>query len=478
MEREVLDTHQKALQINLDPSKYGTFVEIGAGQEVARWFFRVGGAAGTIAKTMSAYDMTVSDAIYGPCERYVSRQRLTAMLEREYGLLIERLGEKRGGSTKFFAFADTVAAKSYSRKDVEAHGWLGVRFQTEPQADPSQIIIHTRLLDPENVQQQEALGIIGVNLMHGALYHHANPAALLDGLLDNLTPDRVEVDMVKFTGPAFNGVDNRVMALQLVQRGLTKAALFLANGEVVQPADVLYKKSILVERGSFRPVTRTTLDMLECATSHFVQEPKVQGEEVTVLMEMTLKNLIDGDRIDPKDFLDRVDILGALGKNVLISNYGEYHRLAAYLFRHTKKMIGIVMGVPTLREIFEEKYYADLEGGILESFGRLFKNDLKLFVYPYREPKTGALITAGNLRVAPHLRHLYSYLVENRLIESLRDFDESCLPIFSRDVLGMIRTGDPAWESMVPPAVGQMIKERKLFNYGAAAKLETPTKPE
>ena len=475
MEHETADTHHKALQINLDPSKYGTFVEIGAGQEVARWFFRVGGASGTIAKTMSAYDMTVSDAIYGPCERYVSRQRLTAMLEREYGLLIERLAQKRGANTKFFAFADTVAARSYSsRKDMEAHGWLGVRFQTEPQGEPSQIIIHARLLDPENLQEQEALGIIGVNLLHGALYHHADPTALLDALLDNLTAERVEVDMIKFTGPAFTGVDNRVMALQLVQRGLTKAAMFLASGEVVQPAEALYKKSILVERGSFRPITKTTLDMLECATSLFVQEPKVQGEEVTVLMEMTLKNLIDGDRIDHKDFLDRVDTLAALGKHVLISNYGEYHRLAAYLFRHTKKMIGIVMGVPTLREIFDEKYYADLEGGILESFGRLFKNDLKLYAYPLREPKTGALITAGNLCVAPHLQHLYAFLIENRHIESLRDFDERCLPIFSRDVLGQIRAGDPAWENAVPPAVAQIIKERKLFNYGAATKTDAP----
>ncbi|MFA6545266.1 MAG: TonB-dependent receptor [Limisphaerales bacterium] len=473
MERDTVDTHQKALQINLDPSKYGTFVEIGAGQEVARWFFRVGGASGTIAKTMSAYDMTISDAIYGPCDRYVSRQRLTAMLDREYGLLVERLAQKRGANTKFFVFADTVAARSYSsRKDMEAQGWLGVRFQTEPLGEPSQIIIHVRLLDPENLQEQEALGIIGVNLVHGALYH-SDPGALLDALLENLTADRVEVDMIKFTGPAFQGVDNRVMALELVQRGLTKAAMFLANGEVVQPADVLYKKSIIVDRGSFRPVTTTTLDMLECATSLFVQEPEVQGEEVTVLMEMTLKNLIDGDRIDHKDFLDRVDILAALGKNVLISNYGEYHRLAAYLFRHTKKMIGIVMGVPTLREIFEEKYYSDLDGGILESFGRLFKNDLKLYVYPLREAKTGALITAANLCVAPHLQHLYAYLVENRLIESLRDFDERCLPIFSRDVLGQIRAGDPAWEGAVPPAVAQIIKERKLFNYGAS----TPPKP-
>jgi hypothetical protein len=477
MEQKTSDTHQKALQINLDPSKYGTFVEIGAGQEVGRWFFRVGGAAGTIAKTMSAYDMTVSDAIYGPCERYVSRQRLTSMLEREFDLLIERLGQKRGANTKFFAFADTVLARSYSsRKDMEAHGWLGVRFQSEPQGEPSQIIIHVRLLDPENVQEQEALGIIGVNLVHGALYLHKDPAALLDALLDNLTSERVEVDMVKLTGPAFAGVDNRVMALQLVQRGLTKAAMFLASGEVVQPADVLYKKSILVERGSFRPITKTTLDMLECATSMFVQEPKVQGEEVTVLMEMTLKNLIEGDRIDPKDFLDRVDILGALGKNVLISNYGEYHRLAAYLFRHTKKMIGIVMGVPTLKEIFEEKYYTDLEGGILESFGRLFKNDLKIYAYPLRDAKSGALITAGNLRVAPNLRHLYAYLIENRLIESLRDFDERCLPIFSRDVLSKIRSGDPVWETMVPPTVAQMIKERKLFNYGTTKPVE-PSQP-
>lgn len=257
MEQKTSDTHQKALQINLDPSKYGTFVEIGAGQEVGRWFFRVGGASGTIAKTMSAYDMTVSDAIYGPCERYVSRQRLTSMLEREFDLLIERLGQKRGANTKFFAFADTVAARSYSsRKDMEAHGWLGVRFQTEPQGEPSQIIIHARLLDPENVQEQEALGIIGVNLVHGALYLHNDPAALLDALLDNLTAERVEVDMVKLTGPAFAGVDNRVMALQLVQRGLTKAAMFLASGEVVQPTDVLYKNPSWSSAAVFDPSRR------------------------------------------------------------------------------------------------------------------------------------------------------------------------------------------------------------------------------
>ncbi len=457
-------TNQKALEINLDKSKYGAFIEIGAGQEVARWFFRVGGASGTIAKTMSAYDMTVSDAIYGPCERYVSKPRLQSMLTREYDLLLERLEPKRGSDTRFFVFADTVAAKSFSRKE-DAHGWLGVRFQTEPKGPISQVIIHVRLLDPENLQEQEALGIIGVNLIHAAMFHHDSAETILESLLDNLTIDRVEIDMIEFSGEAFKHIDNRVMALCLVQKGMTKATMFLANGEVVQPADILHKKCILVERGSFRPITKVTLDMLECAKSMFVQEPDVEGSEILVIMEMTLKNLLDQGKIDYQDFLDRVDTLASLGKTVLISNFGEYHRLAAYFFRYTKKMIGIVMGVPTLKEIFDERYYADLEGGILESFGRLFKNKLKLFIYPLLEKDSMALITADNLVVQNHLKHLYSYLIENNFIESIRGYDSKCLSIFSRDVLDKIRTGDNSWETMVPESVIEIIKTRGFFNH-------------
>ena len=463
MNREVIGTHQKALQINLDDTKYGTFAEIGAGQEVARWFFRVGGAAGTIAKTISAYDMTISDAIYGAAERYVTRQRLQSMLDHEYGLLLERLKDKRGATTRFFVFADTVKARGYKTVD-DSHGWLGIRFQTGPGSEPAQIIIHVRMLDKENLQQQEALGIVGVNLIYSALSLHGKET-LIPALLENLTRDRVEVDMIKFSGAGFDKVDNRLMALQLVQQGLTSSAMFTADGEVVQAAEVLYKKAILVERGSFRPVTKVTLDMLECAQAQFIQEPNVQGEPVVVLMEMTLKNLTDGGQIDHLDFLDRVDILGALGKTVLISNFAEFHRLAAYLFLYTKKMIGIVMGVPTLRDIFDEKYYADLEGGILESFGRLFKNDLKFYVYPLQDPATGSIITAGNLRVAPNLRHLYAYMMENLYIQGLRDIHEECLPIFSRDVLAKIRKGDSSWENMVPPQVAGLIKERKLFGF-------------
>ena len=464
MKKENISTHQKALQINLDQTKYGALAEVGAGQEVARWFFRVGGASGTIAKSISAYDMVISDAIYGQAERYVSRQRLTTMLDHEYGLLVERLQARRGDTTKFFVFADTVAAQSYTRRE-DWHAWMGVRFQHEPRAEPSQIIMHVRLWDKENLQQQEALGVLGVNLVYGALYHDDNIDQFLKTLIDDLSIDRVEIDMIKFSGPAFKGVDSRLVTLRLVQDGLTNAAMFTADGEVVQAAEVLYKKPILVERGSFRPVTNVTLDMLSNAQAQFIQEPGVQGEDLVVLMEMTLKNLTDAGEINHRDFLDRVDILGTLGKTVLISNYGAYFRLATYLFRYTRKNIGIVMGVPSLREIFEEKYYADLEGGILESFGRLFKNDLKLYVYPLRDPATGSVITARNVRMAPNLQHLYAYLLENNYIHPIRDYRPEYLPIFSRNVLSMIKSGDPHWEGMVPPQVANIIKDRKLLGY-------------
>jgi hypothetical protein len=342
---------------------------------------------------------------------------------------------------------------------------MGVRFQTQPGGEASQIIIHVRMLDHENLQQQEALGIVGVNLIHGALYHSDDPVAFLRSLADDLSDGRIGVDMIKFSGPAFAEVDDRLMSLQLVQLGLTQAAMFTADGEVVNAAETLYKKTILVERGSFRPVTKVTLDMMRCAQAQFVQEPGVQGDDLLVVMEMTLKNLTSEGQIDHRDFLDRVDILRTLGKTVLVSNYAEFHRLAAYLFRYTKNKIGIVLGVPTLRELFDEKFYEDLEGGILESFGRLFKNDLKLYAYPEQDRATKALITADNLRVEPHLRHLYAYLMENRFIEALRDFDPACLPIFSRDALAKIQQGDPGWEVMVPPEVARIVKDRRLLGY-------------
>ena len=352
-------TRQKALSINLDQEIYGTFSEIGAGQEVARWFFKVGGASGTIAKTMSAYDMTISDVIYGKEHRYVSLSRLETMVRREFELIVKRLTSERGRNTRFFSFADTVKAKSYLGKG-EYHGWMGISFQHKPKAGPSDIIIHLRMLDSENVQQQEALGIIGVNLIYGAMLLYRQPEKLILSLMDELSLARIEVDMIRFNGPAFKGVDNRLMSLQLVQNGLSDAAMFKANGEVVQPSELLYKRSVLVERGSFRPVTRVSVDMLERALAQFCKESKMKKEKPLVVLEMTLRNLNDHGRINYQDFLDRVDLLGTLGYPVLISNYDTHYRLASFFFRHTQKPIGIVMGIPTLREIFDEKYYLSL----------------------------------------------------------------------------------------------------------------------
>lgn len=465
MIERIKEPERKAQAINLDSTKYGTFAEIGAGQEVARWFFRVGGAAGTIAKTISAYDMTVSDAIYGATQRYVSRERLQAMLKYEYDLLIERLDSKRGDKTKFFVFADTVTARGYTGKG-EWHGWMGVMFQTKPRTEPSQIIIHVRMLDREAVQQQETLGIMGVNLIYGALYMYEEPSQLMISLLDNLSTERVEVDMVKFLGPAFASVDNRLMSLELVTNGMSGAAMFRADGEVVQASEVLYKKPILVERGSFRPVTNATIDMLECAQKQFIEDIGKSGEEPVVLMEMTLKNLSDRDGvIDHQDFLNRVDVLGTLGKTVLISNYGRYFQLADYLFRYSKKTIGIVLGVPTLKELFDEQYYTDLDGGILESFGRMFKNNLRLYVYPRLDLSTGNVVRLEEFEPPNHLKHLYLHLVQNNYIRNLKGYNPDCLPIYSRNVLGRIKMGDPSWETMVPPQVVKIIKERKLFGY-------------
>ena len=355
MAEESGSTRPKALKINLDGRKFGTFAEIGAGQEVARWFFHAGKAAGTIAKTISAYDMAVSDALYGSTQHYVSRQRLEAMLASEFASLVERLDQTRGEHTAFFVFADTSATQTHSHRPA-GHSWLGVRFQTEPRGEPSDIILHVEMLDPVTVSQQEALGLAGVNLIYGAFYYADDTTHLIASLMDDLSRRRIEVDMIKFSGPAFAQVDNRLMSLQLVQQGLTDAAMFTADGEVVEPAEVLYKKPVMIERGSFRPVTNVTLEMLDRAVRQ-LQQDSPDAQDLVAIMEMTLNNLMSEQAIDHQDFLARVDILGALGKMVVISNYTRFDRVTSYLRRYTQNWIGMAMGVPTLREVFEEKYY-------------------------------------------------------------------------------------------------------------------------
>jgi len=505
-QKELLTTGRKALTINLDDRKYGTFAEIGAGQEVARQFFQAGGASGTIAKSISAYDMAFSDAIYGKAPRYVSSERLRLMLDHEFPLLDERLGVSRGERTTFFVFADTVATRNFQGTN-EAHGWMGVRFQMEPKGPPSDIMLHMRMWDREAVLQQDALGILGVNIMYGALYYRDDCKKLIQSLLDGLSPERIEVDMLRFSGPAFRNVDNRLMSLHLVECGLTNAVMFGPQGEVLQPSEVLHKKAILVERGSFRPVTHVNVDMVNCATAQFVQEPLVKGKEVIVLMEITMNNLLAAGALDAKDFLSRVDLLADIGFTVLISNYSEYYRLTSYFRRYTKEMIGVAMGINNLLEIFNEKYYESLEGGILESFGRLFRNAVKLYIYPMRQEaydryiagdvslgsastaeanragltshafSANVLISAKNVRVADHLANLYGHLMENHYIDCIVGFDPVILSIFSRDVLRRLKEGDVTWEQMVPTPVASAIKKRRLFGYEEPEPAAAPLAP-
>lgn len=464
MDTAELDTYHKALTLNMDKSTYGTIAEIGAGQETARWFFKVGGAAGTVAKALSAYDMKFSDTIYGKCKRYVSRERLQSMLETEYRLVNERLGDARGGESTFFAFANTVATFSYTQQKT-GHGWLGVRFQTSPGEPASQIDVHVSLKGNSAADDQEALGILGVNLMYGAHYQYQDPVALLTSLMDGLSIDRLEVDMIDFEGPVFKDVDNRLMALRLVQHELTHAALFKANGKLVQPSDALYKKAVLVERSRFRPPTRLNMNLLDCAFDAFCKEPDVNSEDIMVLSEMTLQNLQQGDEINVEDFLQRVDILCALGKNVMISNYGEFYRLAQYLFKLTSKPVAIALGVPTLQQIFNDTYYENLEGGILEAFGRMFRNDLLMFVCPAIE-KGGALTTVNEMQVQKHLQHLYRHLIDNGYIRNLDTVNHDHLNIHADVVLEKIRNGANDWQSMVPEKVVSIIRDRGLFQSG------------
>jgi len=378
---------------------------------------------------------------------------------------VERLSQERGESTSFFAFADTVAARSY-RGINECHGWMGMKFQSRVNDQPSQIVMHVRMLDEEASAQQEALGIVGVNLCYGAFFLSHVPEELVESLLDNLTTRRIEIDMLELSGIEFRNVDNRVMALKLVQVGLSGAAIFGPNREVLQPSDTLHNKAVLVERGSFRPVTYVNIDMLECALAKFKEDHAVTDKPILTLMELTMRNLLaGGTEVDRRDFLARAEVLGACGMTVLISDYFEYYRLAAYLSWRTRERIGIVMGVPSVFELFDEKYYAQLPGGILENFGRLFKNDLKVYVYPLQRSPADEFETIHTLKVKPDLQPLYDYLVGRGSFVQLDNYNPKYLPIFSRDVLKRIAAGDESWDEMVPSQVAEIIRRRGFFGY-------------
>ena len=463
MKNIVLTPAQKALEVNLNPETYGTFAEVGAGQEVVRHFFRAGGASGTIAKAMSAYDKDFSDAIYGKevNGRYVCESRLKNMINHEYGLITERLNREKHPNKRFFSFANNVETINFSKTN-DGHGWMGLRFQQCPNSKPNDVILHYLLHEREAKQQQESTGILGVNLIHGCMFHSDNPKMIIKQLFDNISKGYIEIDMIQMNGPDFDYVDNRLLSLYLVRERMTDAVIFSPDGINLQPSDVLYKKNILAIRGSFRPVTKVNIDMIKNGYNKFILENKVHKEDLQVLFEITLSNLSSEGEIDEQDFLDRADILCSLGQTVLISNYQRYYKLLDYFSRFTKKRMGIIMGVPNLKQIFEEKYYRHLSGGILEAFGRMFNRDLKIYLYPYQKQKKGEITNSKNINIHPRFRSLYDYLIFNQRIIDI-EYDPKVLNIFSPVVLRMIKNGISGWEDMVPAYVDNVIKQKKLF---------------
>lgn len=465
MEREILSIKRKALRINLDDTIYGTFAEIGAGQEVVRNFFQVGGASGTVAKAMSAYDMTFSDAIYGAegSGRYVSESRLHKMIDHEYSLLLERLKDDKYSRKRFFAFSNTCTTLNYYKTN-DPHGWMGVKFQLEPGGPCNEVVIHVRLKGTDSLYQQRVIGGIGTNLLFASYWYYDQMDDFISSLLDNLSTDQAEIDMIRVKGPAFAKVDNRLLALQLVKKRFTDGTIFGSDKEVYQPKDILYKKDILCLRGRFRPVTRVNEDMMRCGLAYYKTQVE-NPDNIIVLSEITLNNLATDGEFENKDFLDRADILCSLGHTVLVSNCQKHDVLINYLDRCNPKSLGIILGILNIIELFNEKHYRNPAGELLHYFGEIFMRKTKMLVYPYQPKEGDALITTENLDVPVSLRPLFEHLKLNQFLIDLKDFDKSVLQIFSPKVIDMIKRGEPGWEEMVPDTVADIVKENCMFDY-------------
>ncbi|GAA3580785.1 TonB-dependent receptor [Snuella lapsa] len=463
---DVPSLKSKALRINLNENIYGTFAEIGAGQETARHFFRAGGASGTIAKAMSAYDKDFSDAIYGAEDdgRYVTEARLRKMLTHEMELMEQRITRDKHPNKIFFTYANTVATIDFA-KQYKGHGWVGIKYQVEENKGYNEIILHVRFKETDARLQQETLGVLGTNLIYGAFYKYNEPKKLLRYLYDHLDKDQLEIDTINFSGPVFKNVDNRLMSLQLVKNGMTDAVMFGPDGTNVLPAKVFYKKNVLALRGSFRPVTKVNMEMYEKSYDMFIKENRVNPKNTIVVFEITLSNLRAEGEIDEQDFIDRADLLCSLGQSVMISNFQEYYKVVEYFSKYTKARMGLAMGVSNLVDIFDEKYYRHLSGGILEAFGKLFFKDLKVYLYPMLNPDTGELINSENLKVYPRMKELYKFFKYNGKVSDIKEYDSSIMNIFSRQILQMINEGDHGWEDMVPEGTADLIKDYRLFGY-------------
>jgi len=461
----LLSVKDKALRINLNENIYGSFSEIGAGQEVARHFFRAGGASGTIAKTMSAYDKGFSDAIYGieDDKRYVTKSRLSKMLKHEIKLLETRVKRDLNPGKMFFSFANTVATIDFAKK-FKGHGWMGIRFQTNSNEEYSEIQMHVRFHLIDAKAQQEALGIMGVNLIYGAYYKHNKPRSLIKYLYDHIDSQAIEIDTINFSGPLFRGVDNRLMSLILVKNGMTQAVMFGPDGNNILPAAVLYKKNILAIRGSFRPLTKVNEDMYQKSFKMISNDKDFDIKNTLSIFEITLSNLLSGKNdINEQDFLDRAELLCSTGKTVLLTNFQEYYKLSDYFSKYSTKKTVLTMGVDNLIKVFDEKYYSLLTGGVMEAFGKLFKKEIEIYLYPML--KDNKLINSNNLKVSDNMINLYNFFKDNSKIKDIIDYDKKLLNIFSQQVLSEIQNKKSGWENKLPKTISKLIKEKKLFGY-------------
>ena len=453
-------TQEKAFRINMDKRIYGTFAEIGAGQETANWFFRSSGAAGTVAKTISAYDMTVSDSLYGQARRYVSEERLKQMMSYEYNQLINRLGEQRGKDTCFFAFCNTVKAKGY-RDNGPWSAWIGVRFQLKPESPPSDFVMHVRLLVPDHDMQMRILGILGVNLLYSLFYKLEHIEEFVRSVGDNVDRAYYEIDFMRFSGQGFGMFDNRLLALELVRNGLSEATLICPDGSVAQPADYLYKRPIILMRGSFRPLCNIHLEMMDSVRSKFLETlPEEQHERVVDICEISLRNLLRGEHIDLLEFLDRIDALAAEGKMVMVTNMARFHRITRLLSQYTKEPVAIALSIGLLNELFKDKW-ADTPGGILASMGHIFVNKTKFYVTPWINRTTGEFVTAGTYRAPEKYHYLYRHLRETGCIVEVPYFNQKLLFQTPRDIVRMIKAADESWREYVPASAERLVEHIK-----------------
>lgn len=465
MEYQMIKTEQKALDINLNDPIYGTFAEIGAGQEVARNFFQAGAAAGTIAKTMSAYDKTYSDAIYGPepSNRYVCEARLYKMLEHEWGLMEERLSSSRPDAT-FFVFADTVQAINYSRT-IKGNGWLGLRFKLTPDGPVNDMVLHVKMLDTNNRLQQEAIGVLGVNMIYASFYLHRDPEKMVRSLVDNIK-DRVNIDLLRINGNDFEYFDKRLISLYLIKHNLTTVTFFDKHKESIHASEFLYKKSLLVIRGNFKPPTIVTQDVIKSSFQQCKEEKNLPEDNLFLMLEMTKEYLTNANGVlDEKDFLDRADMLLALGHSVLLSNCENHEMLINYLKDYKIANLGLVIGVLELQKIIEDKFLNNQDGRLLASFGELFSQNISVYVYPALDPETNQVTTALNMVVPEKIKFLYQYLLDSRQIIPIYRFIEENLGIYPNDVRDKISSNTNDWEAFVPNSLVSLIKSKHLFGY-------------